>query len=129
MGLNSNDAPLALHSSIPEVQNDERSLPVGVELQRHPIFWFDDGSLILRVHNQLFKVHRTLLSRHSRLLSALTARSAEAGVIAISVSGGSHASLDGDVDHDGLRYSFVDSGKQILVEDVEALLEHIYHDV
>ena len=38
------------------------------KLRRHPKYWLDDGSLILQTHDSLYKVRRSLLERHSRLL-------------------------------------------------------------
>ncbi|KAG8215022.1 hypothetical protein J3R82DRAFT_8430 [Butyriboletus roseoflavus] len=34
-------------------------------LVRHPDLWFSDGSIVLRAENTLFRVHKSLLSRHS----------------------------------------------------------------
>lgn len=35
------------------------------QLKRHPDLWFDDGSVICRAENTLFRVHMSQLSRHS----------------------------------------------------------------
>ena len=32
---------------------------------RHPEFWFADGSIILLAHDVLFRVHKSFLARHS----------------------------------------------------------------
>ena len=37
----------------------------GLEVQRHPDLWFDDGSVICRAENMLFRVHMSQLARHS----------------------------------------------------------------
>ena len=37
----------------------------GLEVQRHPDLWFDDGSVICRAENMLFRVHISQLARHS----------------------------------------------------------------
>ena len=37
----------------------------GVQLQRHSDLWFDDGSVVCRAENTLFRVHMSQLSRHS----------------------------------------------------------------
>ena len=40
--------------------------------QRHPVYWFNEGSIIVRAFdndqtsNVLFRIHECLLSRHSR---------------------------------------------------------------
>jgi hypothetical protein len=36
---------------------------------RHPDLWFDDGSVVLKAENTLFRVHRTTLSTHSTVFS------------------------------------------------------------
>ncbi|KAJ7067021.1 hypothetical protein C8F01DRAFT_1120023 [Mycena amicta] len=44
---------------------------VGVSTQ-HPVFWLDDGSVIIEIEAVTFKVHRTLLTRHSPFLLSCT---------------------------------------------------------
>lgn len=39
----------------------------GVELVRHSDLWFEDGSVVCRAENTLFKVHMSQLARHSVL--------------------------------------------------------------
>lgn len=34
-------------------------------VQRHPDLWFDDGSVVCRAENTLFRVHMSQLARHS----------------------------------------------------------------
>lgn len=34
-------------------------------VERHPDLWFDDGSIIFKAENMMFKVHRSLLSSYS----------------------------------------------------------------
>lgn len=43
-------------------------------VRKHPIYWFEDGTLTLEVDSQHFLVHRTLLSRHSRFFSKADTR-------------------------------------------------------
>lgn len=38
-------------------------------VQKHPVYWFEDGTLTFEVESQHFLVHGTLLSRHSRVLA------------------------------------------------------------
>ncbi|KAG6845268.1 hypothetical protein H0H87_011677 [Tephrocybe sp. NHM501043] len=78
---------------------------------RHPVFWFDDGSMVIRVENQAFKVHRTLLSRHSRFF---------AGVDPINLDSGSDLTLESCI--------LLDQGRNVRAKDLEVLLEHFYHD-
>lgn len=42
-------------------------------------YWFEDGSVIARLHNHDFKVHRGLLDRHSPYFASLQTRSNEHG--------------------------------------------------
>lgn len=51
------------HAVSPELQYDSK-------LRRHSKYWLDDGSLILQTHDSLYKVRRSLLERHSRLLAS-----------------------------------------------------------
>jgi hypothetical protein len=37
----------------------------------HPDFWYSDGSVILEVGNTKFKLHRSILQRHSAYFSSL----------------------------------------------------------
>src|ERR1700733_3943841 len=82
----------------------------------HPTFWFDDGSVVLRVQDHLFKVHRSFLSRHSSFFAQhqyITKTSED-------------NREDGDMDCD---YIMIGHERRVLVQDVEILLEHLYHDV
>ena len=38
---------------------------------QHPDFWFYDGSIILCVQHTLFRVHKTVLSKHSEIFDGL----------------------------------------------------------
>jgi hypothetical protein len=84
--------------------------------RRHPHFWFDDGSLFLSIGNDLFKVHRTLLYRHSRVLPTWPG-SYDLADFGINTAG-----------MDGCAIVAVPEDTHATAEDVEALLEHIYHD-
>ena len=84
------------------------------KLRRHPKYWLDDGSLILQTHDSLYKVHRTLLERHSRLLASLN--------------------TPGDVEEkgklvEGLVVVRVPDELEVRSGDLEILLEYLYHDV
>ncbi|KAG6867277.1 hypothetical protein C0993_005059 [Termitomyces sp. T159_Od127] len=79
---------------------------------KHPVFWFKDGSIVLHVENQVFKVHRTLLSRHSPFFSELD--------LSASKTDGSDPSLN--------LYLSVDRSRSVRAKDVEVLLEYLYHD-
>jgi BTB/POZ domain len=84
---------------------------------KHPTFWFDDGSIVVQVQNHLFKVHKTLLARHSNFFAQLGATPKL-----------SNDALREDLAED-CHYIVVDLKKRVLAQDVEVLLEHLYHDV
>ncbi|EIW73989.1 hypothetical protein CONPUDRAFT_68079 [Coniophora puteana RWD-64-598 SS2] len=70
--------------------------------ERHPRFWFDDGSLVLRARGQpdvLFKVHRSLLERQRQQETAVRL---------------------GEV---------YDAPDGVSEGDLTALFEHLYHDI
>ena len=90
-------------------------LCTGPKLRRHSKYWLDDGSLILQTHDSnLYKVHRTLLDRHSRLLATL------------------HQSEGLEKERnlvDGLVVLRIPEELEVGSGDLEVLLEHLYHDV
>ena len=69
-------------------------------------FWFDDGSVIITVAQERFKLHKSLVNRHSTLLPLLPA-----------------SGIDGEhVPHVEIPSNLTN------VKDFMALLGHIYHD-
>lgn len=89
---------------------DSESSP---ELRRHDKYWLDDGSVVLRAQNDLYKVHRTLLYRHSRTLASLSSTDVPA---------------EGANTVEGLPVVYIPDNLGVRSRDVEALLEHLYHD-
>jgi hypothetical protein len=85
---------------------------------QHLKFWFDDGSIVFRVQNHLFKVHWSLLSRHSSFFAHHRIKA-------------SYGSMAGNWGVDKIPgvYIVVDPSRHVLTQDVEVLLEHLYHDV
>lgn len=79
--------------------------------RRHPVYWFDDASVVLHVEDDLFKIHGSLFSRHSPLLATLIQ---DAPII------------PGDVDHS--KSVALDPRLSISSSDMIPLLEHVYHD-
>ncbi|KAF8724894.1 hypothetical protein AX14_008503 [Amanita brunnescens Koide BX004] len=73
--------------------------------QVHPVFWFSDGSIVLRAQEQLFRVHHSLLSRLSPFFATLG-------------TAGNAPSNDA-----------VYLGDQIWAPDLEILFQYLYHDV
>ncbi|KAJ7589625.1 hypothetical protein C8J56DRAFT_36489 [Mycena floridula] len=72
-------------------------------MPRHPIYWFSDGSVVLNVGQDQFKVHASLLARQSPLVSSL---------------------IDKGSDIDGVKNITLD----VDAAEVVMLLEHLYHD-
>ena len=101
----------------------------GIEFQEesirnHPVYWLDDGSLVLDVEVQRFKVHRTLLSRHSRFFASLSSTSYEISGSGLTPNGSPTVVKTQEFDH-----IVLDQRKEVRAEDVEALLQHLYHDL
>jgi hypothetical protein len=91
-----------------------------VTYQRHSQYWLEDGSLILLSFHNLYKVHKTLLLRHSPTLAKWENRChIELSIVdehlLPEIAECTHITIPDDI---GLRN-----------EDLEALLEHLYHDV
>lgn len=91
-----------------------------VTRQRCSKYWLEDGSLIVMGHYSLFKVHKTLLFRHSPTI----AKWADRGHLELSKLG----------DHlipqlAGCVHVIVPDDIRLRDEDLEALLEHLYHDM
>ena len=90
----------------------------------HPVYWLDDGSLVLDVEVQRFKIHRTLLSRHSRFFASLSS-------VPHKISGNGLASSSSPAAAQTQEFGHIvlDQRKEVKAEDVEALLQHLYHDL
>ncbi|KAJ6576569.1 hypothetical protein DFH09DRAFT_1149734 [Mycena vulgaris] len=89
---------------------------------RHPVFYFDDGSLILQVEAVIFKVHRALLTRHSPFLSSMES---------LSPRNGSHGTSEPSASRGVVETQCmdIDPARKVSVLDFEVLLEHLYHDI
>ncbi|KAK0490629.1 hypothetical protein IW261DRAFT_1617538 [Armillaria novae-zelandiae] len=80
--------------------------------KHHPVFWFPDGMTILGLEDHLFRVHTTVLSRHSTYFS---------DILENPLPVGEQRALD--------ECTFLDlDSRQISVVDLVSLLEHLYHD-
>ncbi|TFK65668.1 hypothetical protein BDN72DRAFT_845263 [Pluteus cervinus] len=75
--------------------------------KRHPIYWFEDGTLVLRVEDVLFNIHRGFLNGLSSYLKSACEQLPK-----------------GKADHLDL-----DPSRGIASRDVETLLQVIYHDL
>jgi len=85
-------------------------------LRKHPLYWFDDGSLILHIQDVLFRLHYSLLKRHSPYLASVD-----------NVHPIESIPIVNDLDKHSI-YIRVGEDRRISTRDVEALLEHMYHD-
>ena len=70
-----------------------------------PQFWFEDGSVIVALAKERFKLHRSLLNRHSALFASLPS-STSTDVPTVEIP-----------------------GELANAKDFAALLRHLYHDV
>ncbi|KAK0467948.1 uncharacterized protein EV420DRAFT_1502073 [Desarmillaria tabescens] len=85
--------------------------------KQHPVFWFPDGLTILGLEDHLFRVHTTVLCRHSIYFSDIFENASVVGKQRELSAG-----LDG--------CNFLDlNSRQVSVVDLVSLLEHLYHDV
>ena len=69
-------------------------------------YWFDDGSVIARLRDCNFKVHKGLLDRHSPYLKSLPTQTGDDGVSVVHIP-----------------------EERATRADFETLLEHLYHDL
>ena len=83
------------------------------KLRKHDKFWLDDGSIVLRAQDDLYKVHRSLLDRHSNTLASLKTTNC--------------AHAEGST-VDGLDVIHLPDELGVRSADFEVLLEHLYHD-
>ncbi|OCH92256.1 hypothetical protein OBBRIDRAFT_751737 [Obba rivulosa] len=104
-------AALSSFSAADMVDNNSDGAVPNSNLRRHRKFWLDDGSLIVRAQDDLYKVHRTLLTRHSSRLASL-------------VDGTPHDTSDTAV----CPTVHIPEGVGLESTNFEALLEHLYHD-
>jgi len=51
--------------------SEVHSVPVAESFQRHPDFWFSDGSVVLIVENTGFRIHQSVLARKSIVFNDL----------------------------------------------------------
>ncbi|KAK1221097.1 hypothetical protein PQX77_016144 [Marasmius sp. AFHP31] len=88
------------------------------QLERHPDLWFDDGSVICRAQNTLFRVHMSQLARHSVCFRDM-----------FSVGSFSDPTISSSIVHDDGSAAFENSPVIVLhdsAEDVGNLLTALY---
>ncbi|PPQ91353.1 hypothetical protein CVT25_004120 [Psilocybe cyanescens] len=98
-------------------------------IKNHPIYWFNDGSLILDVETQRFKIHHTLVTRHSNFFSSDSSLKKDQTEMSEKrrISNGSDQTSV--VSSAALSHVILESKRQVKPQDIEALLQHLYHDV
>lgn len=106
---------------------------MGIEaiIKKHPIYWFEDGSLILDVDTHRYKVHHTLVARHSKFFSTVTtlAKDRVESTENTGVRKESDQTTAVGSDSLGQMHVILEPERQVKPEDIEALLKHLYHDV
>ncbi len=80
---------------------------VSSQMKSSTSFWFNDGSVIARLRDNTFKLHRSLLDRHSPYFASLPSSESEEQNIPIVCIPDERATLI----------------------DFTTLLEHLYHDM
>lgn len=85
---------------------------------QHPVYWFDDGSLILRLGQDkpLYRLHKSFVTRHSPAMPRFI------GEAPFEISAVEHLDLK------GCSYANLPDDLNLRVEDLDALLAHLYHD-
>ncbi|KAL4064188.1 hypothetical protein V8B97DRAFT_2026106 [Scleroderma yunnanense] len=86
--------------------SNEHPPPPSSPNNQHPRYWFDDGSIILRISDSevSFKLHGSLLSRHSTYFRQMLQAGSTSTIVTIPPELG------------------------VQVDDFVSLLEHLYHD-
>ncbi|KAI0063409.1 hypothetical protein BV25DRAFT_1854453 [Artomyces pyxidatus] len=74
---------------------------------RHEVFFFDDGTLNVRLASFIFRIHRTILVRHSPHLASMLKDHGSSGVV---------------------QDLTIPEHLNVTLSDFETLLEYLYHD-
>ena len=86
--------------------------------QRSDRFWFNDGSVLVSLAPLVYKVHKSILDRHSSKFTLWLLDVGDPAALALSRA----------IDDAGTPVIAIPSGLDTSVEDFEALLAHLYHD-
>ncbi|KAF4576431.1 hypothetical protein EYR36_000974 [Pleurotus pulmonarius] len=87
------------------------------EDNRHSLFWFEDGSLILHVQSRAFKIHKDIFSRHSRISLSHDPESMDPFNASSGANNGANSQC--------LHY-VVPAERGVTADDVAVLLDYIY---
>lgn len=97
--------------------------------RQHPVFWFDDGTLVLHVGDVLFKVHRGMLIRLSPFLdSAYQANTKVVPPLPVEPTRQTNGS-DVGLNRESGTYIVIGPEREVRSIDVENLFKVLYHDL
>ena len=86
--------------------------------QRSDRFWFYDGSVLVSLAPLVYKVHKSILDRHSSKFTLWLLDVGDPAALALSKT----------IDDAGSPVIVIPGHMDISVEDFETLLAHLYHD-
>jgi hypothetical protein len=86
--------------------------------QRSDQFWFYDGSVLVSLAPLVYKVHKSILDRHSSKFTLWLLDVEDPAALALSRT----------IDDAGTPVIAIPSDIGISIEDFETLLAHLYHD-
>ena len=86
--------------------------------QRSDRFWFYDGSVLVSLAPLVYKVHKSILDRHSSKFTLWLLDVGDPAALALSRT----------IDDAGSPVIVIPGHMDISVEDFETLLAHLYHD-
>ena len=81
--------------------------------QHHTTYWFNDGSTILHLNKDLFRLHGSLLARQSSAITSLLERATDGAEISNDFAGCQYVQMNQE---------------SASSSDFVMLLEHLYHD-
>ena len=112
---------LALFSVFVKGSRMSPNLANGIETQqpqRSHRFWFDDGSVLVSLVPSVYKVHKSILDRHSTKFASWLLDATDPAALALSRA----------LDHAKIQVIAIPGDQHIVTEDFETLLAHLYHD-
>jgi hypothetical protein len=92
--------------------------PKSQSLRRSDRFWFDDGSVLVSLAPSVYKIHKSVLDRHSTKFASWLLDATDPAALALSKA-------IGDA---GTPVIAVPVELGITIEDFETLLAYSYHD-
>jgi hypothetical protein len=86
--------------------------------QRSHRFWFDDGSVLVSLIPSVYKVHKSILDRHSTKFASWLLDATDPAALTLSRA----------LNHTKIQVIAIPGDQHIATEDFETLLAHLYHD-